>query len=88
MADVFLSYKRDDRDRIAPLAQAIEAAGYTVWWDIELVAGDKWTRRIKAELDVARCVVVAWTRASVGDDGSYTSEWVENEPRRPSDAAC
>lgn len=79
MADVFISYKREDRVRIGPLARALEARGYTVWWDLELVAGQKWAKMIKAELDSAKCVIVAWTRASVADDQTYVSEWVENE---------
>lgn len=79
MADVFISYKREDRARVAPLAQALEASGYTVWWDLELVAGQKWGKKIKAELDGARCVIVAWTANSVAEDQTYVSEWVENE---------
>jgi formylglycine-generating enzyme required for sulfatase activity len=79
MADIFISYKREDRARIAPLARALESRGYTVWWDLELVAGQKWGKKIKAELDAAKCVIVAWTRASVAEDQTYASEWVENE---------
>ncbi len=79
LADVFISYKREDRDRIGSLARALESRGYTVWWDLELVAGQKWAKKIKAELDSAKCVVVAWTRASINDDRTYVSEWVENE---------
>jgi hypothetical protein len=33
MAKVFLSYSRDDADKVAPLAAALESAGHTVWWD-------------------------------------------------------
>jgi len=79
VADIFISYKREDRARIQPLAQALEARGYTVWWDLELVAGQKWAKRIKAELDAARCVIVVWTRQSIAEDRTYVSEWVENE---------
>ncbi len=79
MADVFISYKREDRGRIAPLARALEARGYTVWWDLELIAGQKWAKKIKAELDAAKCVIVAWTGACVASDRTYVSEWVENE---------
>ena len=35
MADIFISYKREERARIVPLAQALESLGYTVWWDLE-----------------------------------------------------
>lgn len=79
MADVFISYKRQERERIRSLATALETAGYTVWWDLELVAGETWKRRIKRELDAARCILVTWTKESVGQDGQYVSEWIEKE---------
>ncbi len=79
MADVFLSYKSEDRPRILPLVRALEALGYSVWWDLELIAGQKWSKHIRAELDAALCVVVVWTRLSVMDDGDYASDWVEIE---------
>lgn len=79
MADVFISYKREDRTRIARLAQAIERHGFTVWWDLDLVGGERWSKRIKAELDAAKCVVVVWSNQSIASDDTYVSEWVENE---------
>ncbi len=79
MADIFISYKSEDRSRVAPLARALEARGYTVWWDLELIAGQKWGRKIRAELEAARCIVVAWTRLSVRANGDYASDWVEIE---------
>ena len=79
MADVFISYKREDRGRVVALARAIEQRGYTVWWDFDLVSGERWSKRIKAELDAALCVVVVWSRNSVEADQTYVSEWVENE---------
>lgn len=33
MADVFLSYKREDRLRAEPIVQALRAGGLSVWWD-------------------------------------------------------
>jgi len=33
MADVFVSYARSDKARVAPLVAAIEAQGWSVWWD-------------------------------------------------------
>lgn len=79
VADIFVSYKREDRARILPIVRALEARGYTVWWDLELIAGQKWSKRIKSELDAAKCVIVAWTHFSVAEDRTYVSEWVENE---------
>jgi hypothetical protein len=31
LADVFISYKREDRERVEAVARAIEAAGFSVW---------------------------------------------------------
>ncbi len=79
MADVFISYKREDRPRILPLAQALERDGYTVWWDLDLVTGERWGARIKTELDAAKAVIVVWTAASVAANNTYASEFIENE---------
>ena len=37
-ADVFLSYKADDRARLQPLVEALEADNITVWWTLILAA--------------------------------------------------
>ena len=42
MSDVFVSYKAEDRGRIAPLVQALEADGLSVWWDTQIAAGSEW----------------------------------------------
>ncbi len=79
LADIFISYKRADRERVERLAAALEAHGYTVWWDLELVAGDRFERKIRGELEAAQCVVVVWTAASIDREGYYLSDWVRNE---------
>ncbi len=40
MADVFISYKREDRELAERLAHALEQLGFDVWWDFDLLAGD------------------------------------------------
>lgn len=65
MADVFISYTRDDRERIAELAHALEDRGIDVWWDPELVPGDQYATRIKTVLAEAKAVIVGWSKASV-----------------------
>lgn len=34
--DVFLSYSRDDRDRIAPLAEELKSDDQSIWWDDQI----------------------------------------------------
>jgi formylglycine-generating enzyme required for sulfatase activity len=73
MADVFISYKKEDRAWAAKLDAALRAAGYTAWWDTSLVAGDTWNETIRTELRTAKCVVVLWSKAS------WASRWVQAE---------
>ena len=75
MADVFVSYARSDKPRVAPLVAAIEARGWSVWWDPEIATGQDFDRQIGAELKVARAVLVVWTPKSV------ESRWVRGEAR-------
>ena len=75
MADVFVSYARSDKARVAPLVAAIEAKGWTVWWDPEISAGQEFDRQIAAELKIAAAVLVVWTPNSV------ESRWVRGEAR-------
>ncbi|MBV8403117.1 MAG: TIR domain-containing protein [Gammaproteobacteria bacterium] len=75
MADVFVSYSRSDRTRVAPLVAAIKAKGWTVWWDPSITAGQQFDDQIEAELLAASAVLVVWTPTSV------LSRWVRGEAR-------
>jgi adenylate cyclase len=79
MADVFVSYARSDKARVAPLVAAIEAQGWSVWWDPEIDAGQQFDDQIEAELKAAKAVLVVWTPASA------TSRWVRGEAREAAD---
>ena len=61
MADIFVSYARSDKARVAPFVAAIEAKGWTVWWDPEISPGQEFDRQIAAELKIATAVLVVWT---------------------------
>jgi len=73
MADIFLSYDSEDRDRITPLVDALKAEGWSVWWDRELFAGPSFGEKIQDALDEAKCVVVAWS------ENSIKSPWCRDE---------
>ncbi len=75
MADVFVSYSRSDKTRVAPLVRAIEAQGWSVWWDSEISPGQEFDHQITAELKAATAVLVVWTPISVA------SRWVRGEAR-------
>lgn len=73
MADVFISYSRKDRPRVARLAAALEAAGYSVWWDMNLTGGAQFSKETGEQLKEAKAVLVAWSKVSVD------SMWVADE---------
>jgi TolB-like protein len=73
MADIFISYSRDDRPRVEPLAEALVSAGYSVWWDRNLAGGSRYLNETEAELKAAKAVLVVWTKTSVA------SHWVADE---------
>ena len=75
MADVFVSYARADKARVAPLVAAIEAGGWSVWWDPEISPGREFDDEIDTELQAAKAVLVVWTPVSV------VSRWVRGEAR-------
>ena len=74
MSDVFVSYKAEDRKRVSPLVNALEAEGYSVWWDEQIGGGAAWRQTIEAELHGAKCVVVAWSKRSVGAEGTFVQD--------------
>jgi adenylate cyclase len=73
LAQIFLSYSREDLPRVKPLVHALETEGYSVWWDRELVPGENFESTIDREILEAQCVIAVWTARSV------QSQWVRNE---------
>ena len=65
MADIFVSYASDDRDRVRPLIERLESQGWTIWWDRDLVVGPSFDEKIEEAIDAASVVVVVWSNASV-----------------------
>lgn len=74
MSDLFVSYKSEDRDRVAPLVAALKAAGVALWWDAHLGGGSAWRETIEAELNAARCVLVVWSARSTGPEGRFVRD--------------
>lgn len=79
MADVFISYASEDRDRVRPLAEALQSRGFNVWWDRSLAAGQDYTAIIERELRAAKAVIVVWTQAAAA------STFVRDEAGRARD---
>ena len=79
---VFVSYSREDLKAVQPIISAIEAAGYSAWWDGMLSAGERFANTTEVVLEQARAVVVLWSAKSVA------SHWVHDEATRGRDRGC
>lgn len=73
MADIFLSYAKEDREVARSLSKRLIQAGWTVWWDRRIPAGRTWRRMLEAALRDMRCMVVLWSSHSI------ESDWVKEE---------
>ena len=73
MVDVFISYSRENKARVADIAAAVTAAGYDVWWDAELPPHRSYGDVITEKIGSAKAAIVVWSQASAA------SEWVRAE---------
>lgn len=73
MADIFLSYAKEDRDHARSVATLLERQGWKVWWDRRIPAGRTWRDVLEEALLNMRCMVVLWSSHSI------ESDWVKEE---------
>ena len=73
MGDVFVSYARPDEPHSERVAEALRAAGYSVWRDDELPAHRAYSDVIEERLKSASAVVVLWSAEAA------KSQWVRSE---------
>ncbi len=90
MADVFISYKREDRRVAERLSIALEQLGFNVWWDFELLSGDQFRRAIEKVIDECSAVIVLWSVLArdstfVVDEATYARDQNKLCPARIDD---
>jgi TolB-like protein/Flp pilus assembly protein TadD len=73
VADIFLSYSREDQATARRFAQGFEHEALSVWWDQTLNVGEAFDSVTEQALDDAKAVVVLWSKHSVN------SRWVRAE---------
>jgi TIR domain len=72
-ADVFISYKREERSEVVDIAKRLEALKLKVWFDAELRSGTSFDAEIDRQVRRAKCVLVCWS------PGATESDWVRSE---------
>jgi hypothetical protein len=90
MADIFISYKREERRVAERLSIALEQLGFDVWWDFELLSGDQFRRVIEKVIDQCAVTLVLWSNLSrdstfVVDEATYAREQNKLCPARIDD---
>lgn len=73
MADIFISYKKEDAGRVVRIVEGLRAEGFSVWWDHGIAPGSQWDQTIQLELNAAKIVVAVWSEQSV------SAPWVKEE---------
>ncbi len=74
MAQIFVSYSRQDADAVTRLTSELHRAGHTTWFDKRTIpAGEDWKRSIERGLEDCDVVLLALSRSAA------TSEWVARE---------
>ena len=62
--DVFVSYAREDADKLASVLNFLESRGYSVDWDKRLTAGKDWQDQLRLKIKRARKVVALWSASA------------------------
>ncbi len=73
MADVFVSYARGDQQWALTIAEHLIGAGFTVWWDTDLLPHTRFATVIEEQIHAAHAVLVIWSQAAAA------SQWVRAE---------
>jgi formylglycine-generating enzyme required for sulfatase activity len=73
MAEIFISYAREDLGTARRLAAELQRRGWSVFWDRRIPAGRRFAEVIAQQLESAKCVIALWSAAA------NSSDWVLDE---------
>lgn len=65
LIDIFILYKREQKDIAKTLAELLVFKGYTVWWDADLLPGDKFIEEINEVISTAKASIVLWADIAI-----------------------
>lgn len=62
---IFISYRRTDLRRIAPILQRLADAGHPIWYDRGISGGDEWDAVLERKIEEAAIVLAFLSQAAV-----------------------
>src|SRR6478752_2870504 len=82
MADVFVSYKREDSALVRKLVAALRDLALDVWWDEDIPPSASWEATIERALKDAKAVIVCWSPSAVASENVRSEARVAREDGR------
>jgi predicted MFS family arabinose efflux permease len=73
VAEVFVSYKREERQAVERIATTLRGLGISVWFDASMSAGEAFSDEIDREAHGAKAILVCWSPTA------RDSQWVKSE---------
>ena len=58
---VFISYDRDDSQKVSAIVDGLKAESVSYWWDKDIPEGQNFSTEIEDKIDQAKHVLVAWS---------------------------
>ena len=62
---IFVSYAHKDSETVIPIINALQSAGFRVWYDQGIQAGTEWPEYIEDHLNKCKCVLVCMSPATI-----------------------
>jgi len=70
---VFVSYARDDVDRVVPILRELAELGFRLWWDEGIPGGVEWQRYLAGRIEKSQAVLLFVTSRAI-QSGYVTDE--------------
>ncbi|MBR0282042.1 MAG: toll/interleukin-1 receptor domain-containing protein [Oscillibacter sp.] len=80
---IFVSYAREDKNRVIPFLKALQQAGYRIWYDAGIQPGEKWNRAIATHIkNCAACLAFISAHSSASKYCDREIQFVDQNEKR------
>jgi hypothetical protein len=79
----FVSYARDDRDRVLAVVQDLAELGFKVWWDEDITGGAEWRPYLEEKIRGSQHLLLFLSRRSVSSESVRQEIRLARELNKP-----